>query len=279
MAERYSCFVNKPLVSIIIPAYNHEKYIAHCIKSVLAQAYGNWEIIAVDDCSTDKTFEIINSFNDKRISCIRHKANYGKERLADSHNEALSVARGEFVTVLEGDDYWPEYRLEKQAEVLSGSSAVLVHGAIALDKEGIITIWKGEQSCSDEVILNKPRGSMLRALLSGMNPIYAQSVMIRRSALEKIGGFTQSSALYLVDFPTWMELAFQGEFAFIPEVLGYWRRYPSSLTSLYQKELWLGLIDCINIFIENRRKEIESCPVELSVNIMYPAAYAYDALF
>ena len=98
------------LVSVIMPAYNVEKYIGEAIQSVLNQTYKNFELIIFDDGSTDKTWEIIQSFNDSRIIAIRHQQNKG---VAEARNTALKIAKGKWVALIDSDDVWLSDRLEK----------------------------------------------------------------------------------------------------------------------------------------------------------------------
>lgn len=189
----------KPIVSIIVPAYNHEKFIAYCIESVLKQTLNDWEMIIVDDCSQDMTEEFVKRYlGDERIKYVRHIENYGKEKLYLTHNESLSICRGEFITVLEGDDYWPGYRMEKQLKSFSDRNVVLCYGNVALDKNGEITVWKKWENIPVEILTNNPVGSALKSFLYGKIPVVAQSVMVRKSILDRIGGFKQIPALYLV---------------------------------------------------------------------------------
>lgn len=101
------------LVSIITPAYNSEKFIADTIMSVLNQTYQNWEMIVVDDCSTDKTAEIVLSFQkeDSRIKYIKNESNRGA---AFSRNIALQNANGKWIAFLDSDDIWHPEKLERQ---------------------------------------------------------------------------------------------------------------------------------------------------------------------
>ncbi len=99
------------LVSIIMPAYNCADYIADSIRSVLSQTYTNWELLIVDDCSTDKTAEVIASFNDKRIHYRRNERNM---RASATRNEALKQAQGRYIAFLDSDDMWLPEKLERQ---------------------------------------------------------------------------------------------------------------------------------------------------------------------
>lgn len=106
------------LVSIITPAYNSEKFIADTIMSVLNQTYQNWEMIVVDDYSTDKTAEIVLSFQkeDSRIKYIKNESNRGA---AFSRNVALQNAKGKWIAFLDSDDVWCPEKLEKQIEFMN----------------------------------------------------------------------------------------------------------------------------------------------------------------
>ncbi len=100
------------LVSIIMPSYNTAKFISQTIESVLAQTYTNWELIIVDDCSTDNTDEVVKSFlSDNRIKYIKNEKNSGA---AVSRNRALREAKGKWIAFLDSDDLWLPEKLEKQ---------------------------------------------------------------------------------------------------------------------------------------------------------------------
>ncbi|MCF2627780.1 glycosyltransferase family 2 protein [Fusobacterium mortiferum] len=104
--------MNNGLVSIIMPSYNTANYIGESINSVINQSYKNWELIIVDDCSTDNTDEVIKDFlKDSRIKYLKNKENSGA---AISRNKALRIARGEWIAFLDSDDLWMPNKLEKQ---------------------------------------------------------------------------------------------------------------------------------------------------------------------
>ena len=109
--------MNSPLVSIITPTYNHEKYIGECIRSVQSQTYSNWEMLIVDDGSTDNTFSIASELaaGDSRIHVYTQK-NIGIFRLCETYNFALSESKGKYIAVLEGDDVWLPEKLSVQVK-------------------------------------------------------------------------------------------------------------------------------------------------------------------
>ena len=91
------------LVSIVMPSYNTGRYISDSIKSVLEQTYKNWELLIIDDCSTDNTVEVIKTFDDSRIKLLHNEHNYGA---AISRNYALREAQGKWIAFLDSDDIW-----------------------------------------------------------------------------------------------------------------------------------------------------------------------------
>ncbi len=102
----------KDLVSIITPSYNTAEYIAETIRSVQAQTYQNWEMIIVDDCSTDDTDAVVGAYlTDSRIRYLKNEKNSGA---AVSRNYALREAKGKWIAFLDSDDLWTPDKLEKQ---------------------------------------------------------------------------------------------------------------------------------------------------------------------
>lgn len=99
------------LVSIIMPSYNTAKFIEETIDSVLAQTYTEWELIIVDDCSTDNTDEVVAKYTDSRIRYLKNEKNSGA---AVSRNRALREAKGRWIAFLDSDDLWTAEKLEKQ---------------------------------------------------------------------------------------------------------------------------------------------------------------------
>ena len=104
-------------VSVITPMYNCEKFISETIESVLNQTYTNWEMIIIDDCSTDKSKQIVKQYieRDKRIRLIALNENSGA---AVARNKGIEVSSGRFIAFLDGDDLWEPNKLEKQIQFM-----------------------------------------------------------------------------------------------------------------------------------------------------------------
>lgn len=108
------------LVSVIMPSYNTARFIGSTIESVLAQTYTNFEIIIVDDCSTDDTDKIVGSFDDRRIKYLKNEVNGGA---AVCRNRALREAKGEYIAFLDSDDLWEKDKLELQIAFMKEKDA------------------------------------------------------------------------------------------------------------------------------------------------------------
>jgi len=245
-----------PIVSIITPTFNQEKYIEDCINSVLRQTVKEWEMIIIDDGSTDTSPGIIRRFDDSRI-IYRVKKHRGMDHLGETYNDALDLSKGEYILILEGDDFIPANRIEIQLSAFEDRGVVLSHGkyAYVLGKKIVVypTLFE------NDILNNEPLGSALKAFLHGFNPIGTQSVMVRKSALLEVGGFTQPPYLPLVDYPTWMRLSLSGRFVYIPQVLGYWRRHAVSVTMNRSEEILNGYMKYCDEFItffDNELKDL-----------------------
>lgn len=131
------------LVSIITPVYNSEKYIEECIKSVLLQTYSNWELLIVDDCSNDKTKEIVNQYTDSRIRYIKLLKNSGA---AVARNIALEKATGRYIAFLDADDTWKANKLKIQLKFMMDSQYGFTFTAYEILKPGRNKIIEVPQS-------------------------------------------------------------------------------------------------------------------------------------
>lgn len=121
METKEECFCIENLVSIIMPAYNCEDFIAETIESVEKQTYQEWELLIVDDCSTDKTRDIVEAYRKKDERIILYK-NGNNRGAAYSRNRAVKYAKGEFIAFLDSDDLWEKNKLEIQISFMKKNS-------------------------------------------------------------------------------------------------------------------------------------------------------------
>jgi glycosyltransferase involved in cell wall biosynthesis len=254
----------EPLVSVITPTYNHEKYIGACLESLQQQSYQVWEQIVIDDGSTDATVAVASHFRDSRIHLERQE-NQGPFELANTYNRALSLAKGKLIAILEGDDFWPPDKLATLVPAFVDPDVVLAYGeAIDVDARGLKERTKSHTArlrrvLPDPILLNNPVGSATNHMLwaEGRSLVSPSTVVIRRSALEKIGGFQRAAGLPLTDYPTFMELSLNGRFFYSAEVMGYRRRHENSITVGHTRTIHEKVSSFALDFLDQHREKIE----------------------
>ena len=196
-------------VSVLLPSYRSEAYLAQAIDSVLAQTYSNWELLILDDQSPDGAWEIAQSYvqKDDRIRCIKNERNIG---VAGTRNRGLELAQGTWVAFLDSDDIWHPEKLEMQLAALKRSGADLVYTSYAM--------FSDEDRRRAEYLV--PESVDYESLLLE-NVIGCSTAMVRRSALEN---HRFRLDLYHEDYALWLELLRSGVVAAgCPDVLVEWR--------------------------------------------------------
>ena len=197
--------MSQPLVSIVIPAFNRGGCLADALASLQAQTWTNWEVIVVDDGSSDSTIEIVESVRarDARIRLVRHDANRGAQA---ARNTGIDHAGGEWVAFLDSDDLWLPDSLEVRMKAASEKKVAVVHsGAQARGSDGEIRPYP----------VPPIEGPAYRTLLQGEGPLY-QALLVAKQALRRIGGLDPD----IVAFQEWdtsLSLAKHFDFAFVPQ--------------------------------------------------------------
>jgi glycosyltransferase involved in cell wall biosynthesis len=167
------------VISIIIPVYNRDDKIARAIKSVLSQSYSDWELILVDDCSTDRSLQVINSFKDDRIVVLSTLKNVGP---AAARNMGVSRSTGGFITFLDSDDFFEDNYLELSLRLLSGTDETVGFswtGYRYITSNGDKAQFWQPSDCSNAYL------SFLNALHTGTN----SGLMIKRAVFDTCGYF------------------------------------------------------------------------------------------
>lgn len=259
----------QPLVSIITPVYNHASFIRTCIDSVLSQTNTSWEQIIIDDGSTDSTGKIISEYSDPRIR-YEYQNNRGPFELACSYNRALSLAKGDLIAILEGDDFWPSNKLAILVPAFENREVVLAYGeAVDVDSSGseqsrpswMTRLRKG---LPPSILCNDPIGRATLHMLSaeGRSLVSPSTVIIRRSALDRIGGFQYESGLPLTDYPTFIKLSLEGKFHYSPETLGYRRRHGSSITVNHAQTIHTMVSKFTLSFLDTHKDRLPLSPMD-----------------
>lgn len=229
-----------PLISIITPTYNHEKFIGSCIESIQAQTYTHWELIVMNDGSTDGTAEIVQSYAEKDSKIIVvNQENKGIFRLGENYNHALSIAQGEYIAILEGDDFWLPHKLVTQVAAMQAKPEAVLCWSMAYaanaDLSELYELHPKQKTKNRAFYDNKPVGILYNIMFEDFLP--PLTFLIKKSAIENIGGFLQAYRFPAVDLPTVLALARTGEFLFLDEVLGYWRVHAYQVTKTYNTDI------------------------------------------
>jgi glycosyltransferase involved in cell wall biosynthesis len=166
------------LVSVIIPCYNREQWLEKCIHSVLNQTYYNLEIIIIDDGSSDRTFQIVKSFNDKRIKYF-YKENGGH---ASARNFGINQSIGEWIAFLDSDDYWDKHKIKTQLSY--GDFDAIYCNANIIDEKG--SIIKNNKSINFEKLHSDIKNNILLAnIITGSS----SSIILKTSIIKRVGYF------------------------------------------------------------------------------------------
>ncbi len=213
-----------PLVSVIMPSYNCGNYICEAIDSVLGQSLSNFELIIVDDCSNDKTAEILTSYEDPRIVRIVNKSNLGPSM---SRNIALNYAQGNYVAIMDADDVSLPQRLQKQVRYLEQHSDV-----------GIIGSWTRtiDRAGREVETLRRSNCDALLKWETLFSPQFTHSsVMCRSQLLQMSGGYPSFNLAE--DYDLWSRLFFLTKFSNFQDVLVLYRSHNESISEINSQNL------------------------------------------
>jgi len=261
----------KSIVSIITPTYNHEQFIKTCIASVREQSMVDWEMIIIDDTSTDNTYKIAKEFADidTRIQIIRHSGRWGISKLKKTYNQALSRCKSTYVAVLEGDDYWPHNKLEKQLKAIKNDNIVLSYGDCIFVDYKNRPLYVDKQRGNFKSMRNEPRGSIVSLFGSLKFHIIPVTMLINRKILNHIGGFQSSAQYPFIDIPTILALSLEGRFQYCKNNLGFYRKHKSSswydTVQMNPRKYVDNKLRCINVFIKKHKLKLDGLGVDTNV--------------
>jgi glycosyltransferase involved in cell wall biosynthesis len=211
--------VNDPLVSVVVPTYNRMRYLPEAAASVQKQSYANWELLIVDDASTDSTADYLRALTsrDRRVKAMLHSRCANPATL---RNVGIARARGDYVAFLDSDDVWMPHKLAEQVWRLhqerhwrwsyTGDMLIDAHGkTMPVDPPGT---------------LSQPSGWILAELVSAIASISLSSVLVERRLLLDAGGF-DTAVLFVEDYDLWCTLAARSPVLFVPQILVQYRRH------------------------------------------------------
>lgn len=208
-----------PKISVILPVFNAQTYLRESIESILSQSFTNFELIIINDGSTDQSLEIIQSYTDERIKLI-NQANAG---LPISLNRAIAVAKGQYLARQDADDISLPSRLAEQAAYLDEHPACALLGSWA----NILV----DNSPTDRALQHPHLNGDIALKILFFNCFVHSSVMIRKSALEKSGLYPEEREKFPPeDYDLWLRISRSFEVANIPKALLQYRELPNSIS-------------------------------------------------
>ncbi|MDH4185753.1 MAG: glycosyltransferase [Nitrospira sp.] len=228
--------MNSPLVSVLLPVYNAASYVRESIESILGQTFTSFELIVIDDGSTDESAQVIRSVRDPRMQVI----NQTNQGLSSALNRAVDVARGAYLARQDADDISLPQRFERQVDFLE-----------AHPRYGIIGTWADIRSENGQVVkrhAHPTESCDLKFELLFDNPFVHSSMMVRKQVFERVGGYSTDRSIRAEDYELWSRVARVLEVANIPEVLHIYRDTPGSKS---KEEVNPLLESVINISINN----------------------------
>lgn len=217
---------NKPLVSIVIPCYNHELYVQDCIKSVIAQTYDNIELIIIDDGSTDgsiRKIEELTKICEQRFFRFEFRARSNKG-LSNTLNEALEWCSGKYLSCIASDDMLLKEKTSIQVNYLENNDNIIgVFGGVYIinEQNSRILSIKGSNRTYDfeDIILS-------RAML------YAPTQMIRINLIREVGGYNPD--VLIEDWYLWLKLAEKGKLYCMKQCLSQYRDHPNNTSKKFE---------------------------------------------
>lgn len=215
------------MISIIVPVYNAEKFIRETIQSVLDQTYTDFELLLVDDCSRDKSAEVIESFEDERVILLRQEQNAGAYA---ARNRGLKEAKGRYIAFLDSDDCWEPWKLEHEMAFMERESAGFVFTGYEFADENCVGTGK---------VVRVPRTINFKQALSNTT-IFTSTVLIDR---EKIPDeLIEMPHIASEDTATWWRILKAGHVGYgLDENLVRYRRSGNSLSAnkfVALKRIW-----------------------------------------
>lgn len=212
------------LISVIIPTYNRADIVIDAINTILNQTYQNFEIIIIDDGSTDNTKQVIKEINDPRIRYI-YQENSGRPSCA--RNKGIKIATGEYIAFLDSDDLWHHQMLEKNINALNSNNNI-----------GFVTNWSSYRTFQGEEIFKKicyakNRHDYMSYLLLSPDKAYAgpSTILVKKECFEKVGCFDEEMT-FCEDWDMFFRISLLYEFYNIEEVLTYVRVHQKSLSKM-----------------------------------------------
>lgn len=243
--------MKNPKVSIVLPCYNGAKMIGEAIESVIAQTYKDWELIIVNDCSTDNTLEVAQSYADKDQR-IRVFSNEKNSKLPASLNHGFREARGEFWTWTSDDNLLLPTMLEEMTRYLEEHPLVgfIASDFVNIDEEGNVISYN--------IVPDDMQEQLLQYDTVGAAFMY-------RSAIAKLAGEYREDLFLVEDYEYWLRMSAYTRFAHLPLVLYQYRMHSQSLSATKEKEIARKTAELRLIYLDQIEEKLSHTPQALSL--------------
>lgn len=256
-------------ISIITASYNYENYIKETVQSVLSQTYNDWEMIIVDDCSTDNSIDVIKSYNDDRIKLFINKKNLG---LKETLKRGIKEASSDWIVFLESDDVLAPDYLAKKVEIAQKYNDInlIFNDCEFFGDEERVKAFEHALKKTRSLLQNQSYPKKMLYDFYQSNKIFTfSSVMAKRSHLLKVNFNPKLD--YLIDWHLWIQLSSLGKFYYLPEKLTKWRLHKNSYinSSTYKSPFDLQAASYIEVF-----KSKKDIGILLFILISHPLWYA-----
>jgi len=244
--------IQKPLVSVLLPVHNCERFLADCLKSLIKQSYRQIEIIAIDDGSSDNSLKILRSVarRHKKVRAYKNKKRYG---IVMTMNRLIRRAKGDYIAFMDARDISKRQRIKKQIEFLLGNQGVVAVGSqcrFVNDKDKII--GKSDFPKENQFIYQSP----LHGISMQLETILINTTLIPKDLLR-----FQASSSHFIYSDVLMKLLPYGKFANLPQYLHYHRNDPKA----YFFDLRIHLTSLIKLWI----KSIANYDYQLSIKSFF----------
>ncbi len=218
----------RPRVTVLMAAYNGAKLIGESIDSLLAQGFDDFEVVVVDDASTDDTATVVGAYNDPRIRLLRNTRNLG---VVGTRNRAYAAARGEYVAILDQDDLSRPGRLAAQVAYLDNhpASVLVATDTDIIERDRLRDSGRGSHGDTNPVVL--------RWMLHVGNPLVHSSVMFRAEAARRLGVYLRQDYEFCEDYDFYLRLLALGEIAILPQRLTILREHAGRASKRFEAAL------------------------------------------
>jgi len=216
-----------PTVSFVVPCYKLAHLLGECVDSILAQTFGDLEVLIMDDCSPDDTAEVARAYTDPRVIHVRNDPNLGHLR---NYNKGIELARGKYVWLISADDYLRRpYVVERYVKVMEANPRIAYAFCAGVGvRDGVETPALDYSLVEDRDRVIPGRSWLKRQLR--LNLVLAASGLVRRDLYEKCGAFPLDMP-WAGDWYLWCLLALYGDVAFFAEPMVCYREHPLSMTN------------------------------------------------